>query len=157
MFQTTQKQGRELGVSAWVLRLGLTVLLCGFWQQGLAATDPSLSAKPEAPVLKLSLRDAMDAAVDQNPTVRLFKERIAQAQDVANTQLGQLLPNLSGNVGYSRRRFFTGSFGSAATVVGPRDFYEARAFLTQNESHSKMAGCQSRSGCGRVGCGSHQT
>jgi outer membrane protein TolC len=132
MFQTTQKQGRELGVSAWVLRLGLTVLLCGFWQQGLAATDPSLSAKPEAPVLKLSLRDAMDAAVDQNPTVRLFKERIAQAQDVANTQLGQLLPNLSGNVGYSRRRFFTGSFGSAATVVGPRDFYEARAFLTQN-------------------------
>jgi outer membrane protein TolC len=132
MFQTTQKQGRELGVSAWVVRLGLTVLLCGFWQQGLAATDPSLSAKPEAPVLKLSLRDAMDAAVDQNPTVRLFKERIAQAQDVANTQLGQLLPNLSGNVGYSRRRFFTGSFGSAATVVGPRDFYEARAFLTQN-------------------------
>jgi outer membrane protein TolC len=132
MFQTTQKQGRELGVSAWVLRLGLTVLLCGFWQQGLAATDPSLSAKPEAPVLKLSLRDAMDAAVDQNPTVRLFKERIVQAQDVANTQLGQLLPNLSGNVGYSRRRFFTGSFGSAATVVGPRDFYEARAFLTQN-------------------------
>ena len=74
----------------------------------------------------------MDAAVDQNPTVRLFKERIAQAQDVANTQLGELLPNLSGTVGGSRRRFFTGSFGSSATVVGPRDFYEARAFLTQN-------------------------
>jgi outer membrane protein TolC len=74
----------------------------------------------------------MDAAVDQNPTVRLFKERIAQAQDVANTQLGELLPNLSGTVSGARRRFFTGSFGSAATVVGPRDFYEARAFLTQN-------------------------
>ena len=53
-------------------------------------------AKPAVPVLKLSLRDAMDAAVDQNPTVRLFKERITQAQDVADTQLGELLPNLSG-------------------------------------------------------------
>jgi outer membrane protein TolC len=74
----------------------------------------------------------MDASVDQNPTVKLFQERITQAQDVANTQLGELLPNLSGNVGYARRRFFTGSFGSQATVVGPRDFYEARAFLTQN-------------------------
>jgi len=86
----------------------------------------------DPPELRLSLREAMEAAVDQNPTVRLFIERIAQARDVADTQLGELLPNLSGTVGGSRRRFFTGSFGSAATVVGPRDFYEARAFLTQN-------------------------
>jgi outer membrane protein len=121
-----------LGVSAWLLRLGLTVLLCGFGQPGFAATDRSPSKKPEVPVLKLSLRDAMNAAVDQNPTVRLFKERIAQAQDVANTQLGALLPNLSGNVGYSRRRIYQGSFGGRPTVIGPEDFYEARAFLTQN-------------------------
>lgn len=132
MIQTIQRQRRGLGISAWLLRLGLTVFLCGFGQPGFAMTDQLPSAKPKTPVLKLSLRDAMDASVDQNPTVRLFKERIAQAQDVANTQLGELLPNLSGTVGGSRRRFFTGSFGSAATVVGPRDFYEARAFLTQN-------------------------
>jgi outer membrane protein TolC len=74
----------------------------------------------------------MDAAVDQNPTVRLFKERISQAQDVANTQLGELLPNLSGGLSYSRRRFFTGTFGGSATVTDPMDFYNARAFLTQN-------------------------
>jgi outer membrane protein TolC len=74
----------------------------------------------------------MDAAVDQNPTVRLFKERISQAQDVANTQLGELLPNLSGGLSYSRRRFFTSRFGGSATVTDPRDFYDARAFLTQN-------------------------
>ena len=121
-----------MGVSAWLLRLGLTVLLCGFGQPGFAATDRSPSKNPEVPVLKLSLRDAMNAAVDQNPTVRLFKERIAQAQDVANTQLGALLPNLSGNVGYSRRRIYQGSFGGRPTVIGPEDFYEARAFLTQN-------------------------
>ncbi|MEO8326601.1 MAG: TolC family protein, partial [Nitrospirota bacterium] len=48
------------------------------------------------------------------------------------SRLGELLPNLSGTAGAARRRFFTGSFGANATVVGPRDFYEARAFLTQN-------------------------
>lgn len=132
MNQTTQRQGRGLCVSAGLLRLGLTVLLCGFWQPGFAATDLPPSGQPEAPVLKLSLRDAMDAAVDQNPTVRLFKERITQAQDVADTQLGELLPHLSGGLSYSRRRFFTSRFGGSATVTDPRDFYNARAFLTQN-------------------------
>ncbi|UCH91690.1 MAG: TolC family protein [Nitrospirota bacterium] len=131
MFQAIQRE-RGLRVSGWLLRLSLTVFLCGFGQSGFAATDQVSSKKSEVPVLKLSLRDAMDAAVDQNPTVRLFKERIAQAQDVADTQLGQLLPNLSGNLGYSRRRIFQGSFGGRATVIGPEDFYEARAFLTQN-------------------------
>jgi outer membrane protein TolC len=86
----------------------------------------------EPPVLQLSLRDAMDAAIDQNPTVRLFKERITQAQDVADTQLGELLPNLSGGLDYSRRRFFTARFGGTATVTDPTDFYDVRAFLTQN-------------------------
>jgi outer membrane protein TolC len=95
-----------------------------------APLEPSTAQN--LPELRLSLREAMEASVDQNPTVRLFKERIAQAKDVADTQLGELLPNLSGTVSGARRRFFTGSFGSAATVVGPRDFYEARAFLTQN-------------------------
>ncbi len=132
MNQTTQRQGYGLGVSVWLLRLGLTVLLSGFGQSGFAATDQPPSGKPAIPVLKLSLRDAMDAAVDQNPTVRLFKERISQAQDVANTQLGELLPNLSGGLSYSRRRFFTGTFGGSATVTDPMDFYNARAFLTQN-------------------------
>lgn len=90
------------------------------------------STARDFPELRLSLREAMDAAVGQNPTVRLFNERITQAQDVANTQLGELLPNLSGTAGASRRRFFTGSFGANATVVGPREFFEMRAFLTQN-------------------------
>lgn len=132
MIQTARRKGCGLGLSAWMLRLGLTVFLCGFGQPGFAATDQSPSAKPDAPVLKLSLRDAMDAAVGQNPTVRLFQERILQAQDVANTQLGALLPNLSGRLSGARRRFFTGSFGGSPIVTDPRDFYEARAALTQN-------------------------
>lgn len=90
------------------------------------------STARDLPELRLSLREAMEASVDQNPTVRLFKERISQAQDIANSRLGELLPNISGTAGASRRRFFTGAFGANAIVVGPRDFYEARAFLTQN-------------------------
>ncbi|MDH3503531.1 MAG: TolC family protein [Nitrospirota bacterium] len=90
------------------------------------------STARDFPELRLSLREAMEASVDQNPTVRLFNERIVQAQDVADTQLGALLPNLSGRVSGARRRFFTSQFGGSPTVTGPRDFYEARAFLTQN-------------------------
>ena len=132
MIQQTRKQGFRLGVSAWVPKLGLTVLLCGLGQPAFAATDPLTSVQHEAPVLKLSMRDAMDAAVNQNPTVRLFQERIIQAQGVANTQLGALLPNISGRLSGARRRFFTGSFGGTPTVTDPRDFYQARAALTQN-------------------------
>ena len=90
------------------------------------------STAQDPPELRLSLREAMAASVDQNPTVRLFKEQIAQARDVANTRLGELLPNLSGTVSGARRRFFTSQFGGSPTVTDPRDFYEARAFLTQN-------------------------
>ena len=132
MIQTKRGQSRKLGISVWLARWGLTVLLCGLWQSGFAATDQPPSGQSEAPVLKLSLRDAMDAAVDQNPTVKLFKERITQAQDVADTQLGELLPHLSGGLSYSRRRFFTGRFGGSDSVTDPTDFYDARAFLTQN-------------------------
>jgi len=100
-------------------------------ERSWAATSEQTGAS-RPPVLKLSLRDAMQAAIDQNPTVRLFKERITQAQDVADTQLGALLPNLSGGLSYARRRFFTSRFGAAATVTDPIEFYDARMFLTQN-------------------------
>ncbi len=132
MIQNIVRENQSVNVLKRMLRLSLFVLLCGFGQTGLAATDPQLSAQPEDLVLKLSLRDAMDASVNQNPTVRIFQERILQAQHVANTRLGALLPNLSGQLSGARRRFFTGSFGGSPTVTNPRDFYEARASLTQN-------------------------
>ncbi len=116
-----------------VLRLVVVCsgVYCGMDTVAWAAPlEPSTAQ--DLPELRLSLREAMEAAIDQNPTVRLFKERITQAQDVANTQLGELLPNISGTVGGARRRFFTSQFGGSPTVAGPRDFYEARAFLTQN-------------------------
>lgn len=91
--------------------------------------SPSSAKSPE---LRLSLRDAMKAAIDENPTVQLFKERITQAEDQAFTQLGTLLPNVSASTSGARRRFFLGSFAGRSGVSSPRDFYDARISLTQN-------------------------
>ncbi len=115
--------------------LSLTVMVAWVvWGMGnLAWAAPNTDSEFRVvPDLRLSLREAMEAAVDQNPTIRLFRERIVQAQDVANTQLGELLPNLSGRLSGARRRFFTSSFAGPAVVSDPFEFYEARAFLTQN-------------------------
>ena len=132
MNQRTHVQHQRRGPFVYLLDLSLIIILCAFPAGVLAASEAVKSAQSKEPVLKLSLRDAMDAAVDQNPTVRLFQERIHQAQDVANTQLGALLPNLSGRLSGTRSRFFTGRFGGSPTVTDRRDFYEARAALTQN-------------------------
>ena len=110
--------------------LGGLVLLSGISSPALAQDDSPLIKIPSE--LRLSLQDAMKAAVDENPTVQLFKERITQAKDQAFTQLGTLLPNLSATASAARRRFFLGSFAGRAGVSSPRDFYEARVSFTQN-------------------------
>lgn len=97
------------------------------WAQDQAVSPPQTPAK-----LRLSMRDAMQAAVGDNPTVQLLEERIIQAEGQAFTQRGTLLPNLSASVSGARRRFFLGSFGGAADVSSPIDFYQSRVALTQN-------------------------
>lgn len=97
------------------------------WAQDHAVSPPQTPAK-----LRLSMRDAMQAAVGDNPTVQLLEERIIQAEGQAFTQRGTLLPNLSASVSGARRRFFLGSFGGAADVSSPIDFYQSRVALTQN-------------------------
>lgn len=100
---------------------------------GISLDPLTAAAQDESqPELRLSLREAMQAAVDQNPTVQLFKEQISASRAVANTRLGALLPNLSGNMNYANRRFFRASFGADASISEPTDFYETRAFLSQN-------------------------
>ncbi len=105
------------------------------WLSGTAALS---WAQDEAPArqrpleLRLSMHDAMQAAVNNNPTVRIFQERVTQAADQAFTQRGALLPNLSARVSGARRRFFFSSFGGSPVVSDPIDFYEGRVALTQN-------------------------
>ena len=108
------------------------------WMGSWAAAEPPQTL----PEVRLSLRDAIQAAVDNNVNVRLLKERIAAAQAQANTSLGALLPNVGG---YLNGRNQTvnlaalglpadrlGALGLTRSVTDPFEVYDARATLVQN-------------------------
>ena len=99
-------------------------------------------AVPVSPELRLSLRDAIQAAIDNNVNVRMLKERIAAAQSAADTSLGALLPNVSGYATGRNQTVNLATFGipqaglsalgSSGGVTQPFDVYDARASLVQN-------------------------
>jgi outer membrane protein TolC len=97
-------------------------------------TAPARAQEPaEAPVLRLSLKEAIEAALDNNPTVLRFKERIHEARGTADTRRGALLPNVSGTVSQFSRTFNLGAFGiPGGGVVGPFNPFDARASLVQS-------------------------
>ena len=94
------------------------------------------------PELRLSLHDAIQAAVDNNVNVRLLREKIAAAQANANTSLGALLPNVSGYVNGRNQTVNLaalglplnqlGALGVPGGITQPFDVYDARANLVQN-------------------------
>lgn len=104
-------------------------LLCTGHSQ---AAESSPAPTPELPVLRLSLKDAIEAALDKNPNVRLYKERIEAARGFATTQLGALLPNVGSSARYSNQTFFRGTIGGSPTRSDPFDIADARATLSQS-------------------------
>ncbi len=116
------------------MALTMTMLLAnGFCDAAQAgAQDAGGAGVPPLPELRLSLKDAMEASMGNSPTVKLFKERVAQAQAAAFTQLGALLPNLSSNVRQSRQTFFLGTVGLAPLVTSPFSIFDARVSATQS-------------------------
>ncbi|HKP00170.1 MAG TPA: TolC family protein, partial [Nitrospiraceae bacterium] len=104
-------------------------LLCAGHSQ---AAESSPQSPPELPVLKLSLKDAVEAALDRNPTVRLYKERIEAARGASMTQLGTLLPNLASSAKYSNQTFYRGTIGGSPTRSDPFDIADARGTLSQS-------------------------
>jgi outer membrane protein len=85
--------------TAWFI--GVLVLWCGVSAVTVREVHGE-ELKPAAgdrPELRLTLKDAMDAALDNSSNVKLFRERIAAARAVASTQLGAMLPNVSWPVG----------------------------------------------------------
>jgi outer membrane protein len=104
-------------------------LLCTGQSQ---AAESSSAPPPELPVLKLSLKDAIEAALDKNPNVRLYKERIEAARGVEMTQLGALLPNLSSSARYNNQTFYRGTIGGTPTRSNPFDIADARGTLSQS-------------------------
>lgn len=99
-------------------------------------------SSPSPPELRLSLREAIQAAIDNNVNVRLLKERIAAAQAQANTSLGALLPNVGGYLNGRNQTVNLAAFGLPADRLGalgltrsvtePFEVYDARATLVQN-------------------------
>ena len=114
------------------------LILTGIASPLATAAEP-VQAPPE---LRLSLHDAIQAAIDNNVNVRLLRERIAAAQSAVNTSLGTLLPNLSGYATGRNQTVNLATFGipqSALNNLGlpggvtqPFDVYDARASLVQN-------------------------
>jgi outer membrane protein len=74
----------------------------------LAAAAEPPQVRPE---LRLSLHDAIQAAIDNNANVRLLKERIVAAQSAASASLGALLPNVSGFMSGSHQTVNLAAFG----------------------------------------------
>ena len=96
------------------------------------AAEPNLQSAQDLPVLKLSLKDAIEAALDKNPNVRLYRERIEAARMNTRTQLGALLPNLSSAAKYNNQTFFLGTIGGAPVRTQPFDIADARGTLSQS-------------------------
>ncbi len=82
--------------------------------------------------LHLTLRGALAAAVDNNPDVLLYKERIEAARGQVHTQLGAMLPNLSSNVRQTRQTQFLGTFGLSPVRTDPFSIFDTRVNASQN-------------------------
>jgi outer membrane protein TolC len=111
-----------------VLRL---VVILGFVQNAWAIEVEQVTKVPVQEV-HLSLRAAMAAAAQQNPSVLLSKERIEAAKGEVTTQLGALLPNLSATVRQSQQTQFLGTFGLAPVRTEPFSIFDARVSASQN-------------------------
>lgn len=115
-----------------LLVIGVAGLVCAGLAQaeGPASTDPT-TGLPVTQV-PMSLRDAIQLALGNNPNVQLFRERIEQARANTLTQLGALLPNLGSTVTQNNQTFFLGTIGGSPVRTTPFNIFDARGNLTQN-------------------------
>jgi outer membrane protein TolC len=74
----------------------------------------------------------LTAAVQNNPNVLIYKERIQEAQGHVRTQLGAMLPNLSANVRQTRQTQFLGTIGLSPVRTDPFSIFDTRISATQN-------------------------
>jgi outer membrane protein len=110
--------------------VGVVALVLSHAVQAAEMTGSAASVPPA--VLNLTLRGALTAAVNNNPDVQLYKERIEAAQGQVQTQLGSLLPNLAGTVRQTRQTQFLGTFGLAPQRTDPFSIFDGRVNASQN-------------------------
>jgi outer membrane protein TolC len=115
-----------------IVAIGIVGLVCKgpAWAEGPPAIDPMTGS----PVIEvpMSLRDAIQMAIGNNPNVQLFRERIEQARAATLTQLGALLPNMGSTVTQNNQTFFLGTIGGSPVRTTPFNIFDARGNLTQN-------------------------
>ena len=109
--------------SIFVMALDLDI------SRAASPTDQTMLPPSE---LRLTLRGAMEAALDNNPDVRLYKEKIETARAASSTQLGALLPNLSGSAQATHQTVYLGKFGLTPQRTTPFEVYDARVSMTQS-------------------------
>lgn len=122
------------------MRVLILVWVISSFNFGIPSMSGATEQPPTAPELRLSLHEAIQAAIDHNVNVRLLRERIAAAQSAANTSLGALLPNVSGSGSVRNQTVNLAAFGipqnalgaSGTSVTPAFDVYDARASLVQN-------------------------
>ena len=118
-------------IALMVMALSVCPVVVGFTLVA-QAEDSGLPALEQLPVLKLSLSEAVQAAMDKNPNVRLFREKIEAARAVSRTQLGALLPNLSAQGKFNNQTFFLGTIGGRPIATSPFDIVDGRGSFTQS-------------------------
>ena len=125
-------------MTAWRSSLCACVCATGIVVSGTGSADstskesiPSLSA-PTIQSLQLTLKEALSAAVQNNPDVLLYRERIRESQGQVQTQLGAMLPNVSANVRQTRQTQFLGTIGLSPVRTDPFSIFDTRISATQN-------------------------
>ena len=119
--------------------LGLCLLAVGVLAADFVWADASTGGSsgglsqpfPRQP-LQLTLKGALAAAVDNNPDVLLYQERIQEAKGQVRTQLGAMLPNVSANVRQTRQTQFLGTIGLSPVRTDPFSIFDTRVTATQN-------------------------
>jgi outer membrane protein TolC len=110
-----------------VLVLQSSLVRAGISTEESGSPTPSRTLQP----FNLSLKGAL-AAIDNNPDVLLYKERIREAQGQVQTQLGAMLPNISADVRQTRRTQFLGTIGLSPVRTDPFSIFDARISATQS-------------------------
>ncbi len=121
-----------LGVPIAIMTLLSLGIICQT-EDALGGGASSLTTQsPPLQPLTLTLRDALTAAVDNNPDVLLYRERIEAARGQVHTQLGAMLPNLSATARQTRQTQFRGTFGLDPVRSDPFSIFDVRVSASQN-------------------------
>ena len=122
------------GFSSCCMVVGFAMqLVCAAATNALGQNDGARTSRADdSLVLKLSLADAIQAALDNNPNVKYYRERIEAARSVSKTQLGALLPSLSSQGKFNNQTFFFGTIGGSPTRSAPFNIVDGRGTLSQS-------------------------